>query len=48
MCNNTKLIVINLENFNYKNNWEFVSDQVMGGISIRTYELKKIRIIMYF
>ena len=42
MCSQSNAEIVFTDKFNHKNEWNFISDQVMGGISTGTYNYKKI------
>ena len=42
MCSQSNAEIVFTDKFNQKNEWNFITDQVMGGISTGTYNYKKI------
>ena len=42
MCSQPNAEIVFTDKFNQKNEWNFITDQVMGGISTGTYNYKKI------
>ena len=42
MCSQSKAEIVFTDKFNEKNEWNFITDQVMGGISTGTYSYEKI------
>ena len=42
MCSQSNAEIVFTDKFNQKNEWYFITDQVMGGISTGTYNYKKI------
>ena len=42
MCSQSNAEIVFTDKFNQKNEWHFITDQVMGGISTGTYNYKKV------
>ena len=42
MCSQSNAEIVFTDKFNQKNEWYFITDQVMGGVSTGTYNYKKI------
>ena len=43
MCSQSNAEIVFKDKFNEKKEWNFITDQVMGGISTGTFNYKKIR-----